>query len=240
MPTDINNDSLFIPHFVKRLCENLIHSKYVDPNWHRYAVGGLWEEIGRLQFDFMVDKGLRPHHYLLDIGCGSLRGGVHFIRYLEKGHYYGIDKSKDLLYAGIDIELKRYNLTSKAPILVRMDDFNLPSLNQEFDYVLAQSLFTHLRLDSVKRCIEGVDKVLVKGGKFHATFAELPAQKRGQGKSRYPAKYLKDIATNFGRGVFYYDFYTFQSICERTSLKVEYIGDWGHPRHQKMITFTKT
>ncbi len=42
------------------------------------AVGGMWEEIGRLQFVFLVEKGLQPHHEMLDIGCGTLRGGRHF------------------------------------------------------------------------------------------------------------------------------------------------------------------
>ncbi len=44
----------------------------VDP---QFAVGGLWDEIGQLQFDFLRAKGLLPRHKLLDFGCGSLRGG---------------------------------------------------------------------------------------------------------------------------------------------------------------------
>ena len=47
--------------------------------WHREAVGGLWEEMRRLQFDFLANQGLKPDHKLLDIGCGSMRGGVHFV-----------------------------------------------------------------------------------------------------------------------------------------------------------------
>jgi hypothetical protein len=43
---------------------------------HRDLVGGLWEELGRLQFEFLVGAGLRPEMRLLDIGCGCPRGGV--------------------------------------------------------------------------------------------------------------------------------------------------------------------
>ena len=32
--------------------------------WHREAVGGLWEEMGRLQFDFVANQGLKPDHKL--------------------------------------------------------------------------------------------------------------------------------------------------------------------------------
>jgi hypothetical protein len=64
---------------------------------HRDYIGGMWEEIGRLQFNFLRQQGLTPSHCLLDIGCGALRGGVHFITYLEPGHYLGLDKEKTLI-----------------------------------------------------------------------------------------------------------------------------------------------
>ena len=46
---------------------------------HREQVGGLWDEIGALQIDFLRAQGLRPGDTLLDVGCGCLRGGVHFV-----------------------------------------------------------------------------------------------------------------------------------------------------------------
>jgi hypothetical protein len=64
----------------------------MDSEWHREVVGGMWDLIGHLQFEFLIGQGLQPHHYLLDGGGGSLRGGVHLIRYLEPGHYFGVDK----------------------------------------------------------------------------------------------------------------------------------------------------
>jgi len=42
---------------------------------HRQAIGGLWEEMGKLQFDYLISQKLMPHHQFLDVGCGSLRGG---------------------------------------------------------------------------------------------------------------------------------------------------------------------
>ena len=58
---------------------------------HRDFIGGKWSEIGQLQFDFLLESGLQPHHKLLDIGCGCLRGGIHFINYLEASNYSGLD-----------------------------------------------------------------------------------------------------------------------------------------------------
>jgi len=112
---------------------------------HRSAVGGMWEEIGRLQFDFMVAAGLKPEHYLLDIGCGSLRGGIHFVRYLGKRRYYGVDKEAALIKAGAD-ELGEAGLDGKGATLILTGDFDLSFLRPglRFDYMLAQSVFTHL------------------------------------------------------------------------------------------------
>jgi len=71
-----------------------------NPVWYKNFIGGMWEEVGELQFNFLLKTGLKPHHQLLDLGCGSLRGGIHFIKYLQKNNYWGTDIRKDLLLAG--------------------------------------------------------------------------------------------------------------------------------------------
>ena len=207
--------------------------------WHRLAVGGLWEEIGKLQFEFLVRHGLRPEHYLLDIGCGSMRGGVHFVRYLTSGHYFGVEKSSELLDAGRNIELRRYNLVNKNPILVQMSDFDLKSLGRSFDYALAQSVFTHLPLNSIVRCIMNVEKVLVPRGRLYATFFHNPRGKFDLEPVMHPRADGPDFPTYFDQDPYHYDFEAFKWACEGTRLKAEYIGDWNHPRDQKMIVFTR-
>lgn len=204
--------------------------------WHHQAVGGMWDEIGQLQFNFLVSQGLRTASYLLDIGCGSLRGGIHFIRYLEKGHYYGIDKDSELLEAGKNIELARHKLTDKSPNLFYLEDFDFQSLDQSFDFAIAQSVFTHLPLNSIIRCVMNVERVLLPGGKFFATFFE-----NSEGKFNLKPIFQPALGYNshFDRDPFHYDFHTFEFICEGTSLEVEYIGDWDHPRNQKILVFKK-
>ena len=41
---------------------------------HRAFVGGLWEEVGQLQFEFLRAQGLLPEHKLVDVGCRAMRG----------------------------------------------------------------------------------------------------------------------------------------------------------------------
>jgi cyclopropane fatty-acyl-phospholipid synthase-like methyltransferase len=206
--------------------------------WYRDAVGGLWEEMGKLQFEFLVEKGLSPQDFLLDIGCGSLRGGIHFIQYLEHRHYFGIDKSKELLDAGM-IEIQNNNLIHKNPTLVQMENFEFQNLNQKFDYTLAQSVFTHLTLNDIIKCLMNVEKVINQGGKFYSTFFENKKGKFYLEALVHPRSDGPDLTTYFNQDPYHYDFETFEWICEGTSLKVKYIGDWNHPRDQKVMVFTK-
>ena len=74
---------------------------------HRKRVGGLWDEVDRLQFDFLVRQGLRPQHRLLGVGCGCgcFRGASNSRRYLEPGRYYGLDADASLIEADFIEEL---------------------------------------------------------------------------------------------------------------------------------------
>lgn len=227
----------FIKKPVKRFLTALL-SEGPDQNWHRNAVGGMWEEIGKLQFEFLVAQGLKPSHYLLDVGCGSLRGGSHFIRYLEAGHYFGIDQSQEILEAGRNIELVNQNLLGKKPVLVQMGDFEFPSLNQQFDFALAQSVFTHLPLNNIIRCMMKMEKVLVRGGRFYATIFENPRGKLNLDPIVRSKAEGQDF-TYFDKDCFHYDVETFRWICQGTSLSAKYIGEWNHPRDQMMLVFEK-
>lgn len=64
------------------------------------------------------------------------KDGIHFIRYLEDKHYFGIDKDTDILN-GAKIELDESKLIERKPILKQMQNFEFYTLNQEFDFALA-------------------------------------------------------------------------------------------------------
>src|SRR3990167_1367555 len=113
-----------LPSAIERPLRRLFGRRYYTwfPAQHRNAVGGWWEIIGRLQFDFLVAQGLQPQHHLLDVGCGSLRGGLHFIRYLAPGHYVGLDRDAELLAAG-RAELAMAHLDDRMAELICREDF---------------------------------------------------------------------------------------------------------------------
>lgn len=208
--------------------------KYLDPGWHRRGIGGLWDELGQLQFQYLVDRGLEPQHHLLDVGCGALRGGWRFIEYLEPGHYYGIDRRWDLTEAGRDFELRPRGLVSKRPVLRELHHFEFDTLHRKFDYALAQSVFTHLTVNEIMRCLVQMDRALEPGGQFFATFYEND----GDPREIDDIEQKPGLLTHLDRDFFYYHFSTFEWLCEGTGLQVEYLGGWNNPRNQKMLVFS--
>jgi SAM-dependent methyltransferase len=229
-----------VPVGLKRPLKRAIPRRYhgfFDPDWHRRSIGNvkLWDTLGRLQFDYLVDRGMEPQHYFLDVGCGPLRGGVHFIRYLETGHYYGVDKNAPVLEEAERLELPRHGLVEKRPTLVEMDDFGFGRLGRQFDYALAQSVFTHLPLNEIIRCLMEMDRALAPGGQFYATFF---LNERGK-FNLADVHQTAEVVTHFDRDFFHYDVGTFEWICDGTGLSVEYLGDWDNPVNQKMLVFRK-
>ena len=71
---------LFVPPIAVDIANKVLNRE--EP--HRGVVGGMWDEIGKLQFEFMVKQGLKSEHKFLDIGCGSLRGGSISSNFLMK------------------------------------------------------------------------------------------------------------------------------------------------------------
>jgi len=120
-----------------------------------------------LQFVLLVHLGLKDHHYLLDIGCGSLRAGKLFIPYLLPDRYYGIEPEEWLLKEGIENELGSDIIRIKNPQFLHNSTFDFSGFNRNrFDYVLAQSIFTHATRSQIRTCLQSVSKVLTNNGIF--------------------------------------------------------------------------
>lgn len=239
--TLLTNLKRHVPIGVKRRVRRTIPERYHrlwDPDWHRSTVRGntaFWDYLGKLQLDYLVEQGLQPEHYLLDVGCGPLRAGVHFIGYLEPGHYAGVDKRGARLERAAEVELPRHGLEDKAPLLLVNEDFEFSKLGQTFNYAIAQSVFTHLPLNSIVRCLVEMSRVLRPGGRFFATIYENPQGKMFLGEIQQSER----VVSYCDRDKYHYDLDTLRAVCEGTNLTMSYEGDWGHPDNQKMVVFTR-
>jgi SAM-dependent methyltransferase len=210
---------------------------------HRKRAGGLWDELGRRQLDYLSARGLERTSRFLDVGCGPLRGGIHFARYLDPGCYFGIDVNESLLDAGYELELTP-ELRSKLPRdhLRATDRFDC-DFGVEFDFVLAHSLFTHLPLNDIRLCLHRVAEQTKVGGRFFATFFEAPADFPVDGILDAPKK-IEPGARRTGkhpdRNPFWYWPGDLEWAASFSPWQFRYIGDWGHPRRQNMVEFLRT
>ena len=187
------------------------------------AIGGKWEEIGTLQFEFLESKGLKPTHELLDLGCGTLRGGRHFIAYLDPGNYWGIDISPQAIERAQALIIEEH-LTAKKPVLLVNRDGNLKfeEFNgKKFGFILAQSVFTHLRPEHIEECFANIGNIFDQNTSFFFTYFNETTFKL---KSR----------KNFG-----YPLQFFETLAQRYGFKLrDFSDEYPHPRNQHMLQLT--
>jgi len=60
----------------------------------------IWQKQGGEILQQLIELGLRPGDVVVDYGCGTLREGIHLIRFLEADRYIGLDIDERVLDAG--------------------------------------------------------------------------------------------------------------------------------------------
>ncbi len=151
---------------VRRLICSLIQTKAE----RRHALVGparLWKMKREFQIRFLNDMGLKPEHYLFEIGCGTLRGGVPLIQYLENGHYFGVEVRGEVLDEGRK-ELKKAALEGKNPTLLLSPDISQLTVNRKFEYIWAFSVLIHMDDKILNDTLAFVSKHLSEAGVFYA------------------------------------------------------------------------
>lgn len=185
-------------------------------------IGGYWDELGRLQYDFLVSEGLKPSDVLVDVGCGCLRAGVHLAPYLDRGHYLGMDRDPNYLATGRKM-LGRKLLWSKAPELVCSDDFEFAKFSRAANWGIAQSLFTHLPDHLIYRCMDRLAD-FVRGGVLYVSYLEVEKLAHNPTEFKY-------------ENVHYHTREQMKEFGRRAGWKMEYLGPWNHPRNTVIVRY---
>ena len=203
---------------------------------HREALEGDWLEMGQLQIGYLRAVGLQPEDTLLDIGCGPLRAGVHFVDFLDAGNYFGLEANLDYLTAGLEIELPLTRGANKLPgTNVRLtDSFDATPFGTEFDMVLAHGLFPSLTLNEIRLCLFEAARVTTAGSRFFATFFEAP-------DSTLPADVLSHGPHNTTSvsAPFHYRIADLENAARGLGWKVDPVGEWGHPLGERLVCFRR-
>jgi hypothetical protein len=196
-----------------------------DPHYRAY-VGPPedYDLVAAMTFGLLTTLGLRQHHTLLDLGCGSLRNARLFIPYLNRDKYLGIEPNEWLVQAGIEREIGETLVRIKRP---QFFFFDSPALLREkalaADFAVAQSIFSHCGLDLMASWLSALAESLVVSGALLATFLPGAADSSREGWVypecvRFRTDTIVRLAGEVGLG--------FQIL------------DWKHPR-QTWALFTR-
>ncbi len=140
-----------------------------------------WWEAGRSSFQSYVDRfGISPASRVADYGCGTLRVGGHFIKYLDRGGYFGLEVDGGLNQVGRDLigpELAE----EKAPRLGVIFDAGDMAAATAFgaDFVYSSSVCYHVHPDEAPLYFANLERLTNKPGAvlfFSSAVADQPAQ----------------------------------------------------------------
>ena len=175
-----------------------------------------YDLIAAMAFNLLTTLGLRQHHSLLDVGCGSLRIGRVLIPYLNRGKYFGLEPNEWLVDEGIRRELGETLVQIKRPTFLFSDSPEaIAQAKTAFDFALAQSIFSHCGLDLIRGWLSAISRSLAPDGALVATFliGEEDSAKTG---------WIYPDCVNYRPG-------TLERTAKDVNLRFE-ILDWKHPR----------
>jgi ubiquinone/menaquinone biosynthesis C-methylase UbiE len=167
-----------------------------------FTGSGGYREQGQRLFDrFVRLGGLQPQHKVLDIGSGIGRIAVPLTSYLQPDtSYEGFDVVKrgvhwcqkhiskafpnfHFQYVSLNNDLYRSDGQNAA-------SFTFPYPDQSFDFVMANSVFTHMLPEEVNNYMREIRRVLRPGGKAYASFFILNEEsKSGMQGRRFRFRY---------------------------------------------------
>jgi SAM-dependent methyltransferase len=188
-----------------------------DPQYRAY-VGPPedYDLIGAMAFNLLTTLGLRQHHSLLDVGCGSLRIGRLLIPFLNRRKYFGVEPNEWLVEEGIRRELGETLVQIKRPTFFFSDSPETIAQSKiAFDFALAQSIFSHCGLDLIEGWLSAISRSLAQSGVLLATFL-IGEEDSAQAGWIYPE------CVNYRPA-------TLERAAEDVNLRFE-ILDWKHPR----------
>ena len=175
-----------------------------------------YDLIAAMTFNLLTTLGLRQHHSLLDVGCGSLRIGRLLIPYLNRAKYFGVEPNEWLVEQGIKRELGESLLKIKRPTFFFSDSPKaILEAKISFNFAVAQSIFSHCGLDLITAWLSAVSRSLAEDGALIATF--LPGNEDSPRTG-----WIYPECVNYQPS-------TLERLAADANLRFEML-DWKHPR----------
>ncbi len=108
--------------------------------------------------------GIEPHHKLVDYGCGSFMTGVHFIRALDAGNYFGLDVTPHFMEMGKDM-IGRAVLGAKCPRSAVIGEQSLAAaVAFQADFVISNAVAYHVHPEDMDYYLNNLRRLCAKPG----------------------------------------------------------------------------
>jgi SAM-dependent methyltransferase len=127
----------------------------------------LWRMQRAFQIDFLQRVGLAKQHQLLDLGCGTLRGGLPLIAYLSAGNYTGIDVRAEVIEEALR-ELEEAGLEERYPRISHVASLSGLDLHASYDFIWAFGVLMHLEDPDLETTLAFAARHLRADGRFYA------------------------------------------------------------------------
>jgi len=215
----------------RKLEQEVLKSKDLRPGEDHYRayVGPprQYDFMGATQFALLFRLGIREEHHLLDIGCGSLRCGKYMLHFSLPSRYFGVEPNSWLWQDAVKNEIGEDIIELKQPVFSSDESFEYDHLKTSFDFVVAQSIFSHTGHDLFQKCMKNVARVLKPNGQFLFTVLDETVPQYS---------FLKDKDEYQKNGWIYpqcvvIEESVVQAISQDAGLYVQAI-DWFHPRQR--------
>lgn len=129
-----------------------------------------FEKAGRKILMTLLNDGLTTDAKVLDIGCGCLRGGYWLIHFLKPSGYCGIEPNRAMLQAGLDVLLEADERERKAPRFDYNDRFDFTVFDEQFDFYVARSVWTHAAKPHIETMLDGFVETSSERAVFLASY----------------------------------------------------------------------
>ena len=227
----------------------------VPPRGKIFVGAGDFERQGMIFLEyFKTYAHLKPHHHVLDVGCGIGRMALPLTQYITPpGSYHGFD----IVNEGIDWCTK--TITPKYPhfTFLHIDllndlytsqgasaaEFVFPYSDNQFDFTFLTSVFTHFVPAETEQYIREISRVLSPGGRCLATFFIFDAGFRESELEEFSFPYnyghyrLMDDKVQSANVA--YELEYLERIIANNGLILEkyIVGSWGGKSPQPVVSY---
>ena len=162
---------------------------------------------GKDDLDVLKKLGLKKKIKLLEYGCGWLRSAFHFINFLDKKLYIGVDPAINRIDKG-KVFFKIDNLKKSPKFIVnKNNDFDF-LINEKVDMIWCHAVFGHLPPKDITCILQNAKKIMHFKTKFVFTYHKIISHKKSKSKHKH---------FNF------FNFFNFDKNIKRLNVR-----DWHH------------